>query len=206
MANISQMVTQTAQQLGVDPAIALEVAIAESNLNPNATSIAGALGVMQLEPSTAAQYGVTDPFDPAQNIRGGVLYLRDLLSRYGGNVAQALAAYDWGPGNLSKAMAQYGQDWLSHAPFETRNYVGKILGNLGSAYQVAVTPASVASGAVAMLAPSADSPTAPSIFDFASLTAGGDAGAGFMGLSPSSIFLLLAAGLGAYLLADLVFD
>jgi len=124
---IAGLIQQAAARYGVDPALALAVAQRESGLNPNAQSPAGAQGVMQLEPPTAAQYGVTNPFDPAQNIDAGVHYLADLIRQYG-DVAKALAAYNWGPGNVNAAIARYGANWLSAAPGETQNYVSAISG------------------------------------------------------------------------------
>lgn len=138
MSAIPQLVAQTAADQGVDANLALAVASAESNFNPYALSPAGAIGVMQLMPATAAQLGV-DPHDPGQNIQGGVSYLRRLLSEFGGDTAAALAAYNWGPGNVKKAITSYGGDWLSAAPSETRNYVSKILGSLSSAVAPEVT-------------------------------------------------------------------
>lgn len=143
----TQAITQAATQNGIDPNLALEVAIAESNLNPNAVSSAGAIGIMQLMPATAAQYGA-NPYDPLQNIDAGTSYLGDLLDRFGGNQVAALAAYDWGPGNVQNAMAKYGADWLSHAPTETKNYVAKILGNASTQYNVNIGPVPVPAGAL----------------------------------------------------------
>ena len=126
--SIAALVQQIASQFGLNPGLALAVATQESGLNPNATSRAGAQGVMQLEPATAQQYGVTNPFDPVQNITAGVKYLLSLLSEFGGDLGKALAAYNWGPENVTKAVDQYGASWLYYAPAETQNYVETLAG------------------------------------------------------------------------------
>jgi soluble lytic murein transglycosylase-like protein len=121
--NLVDLVTQEAQRQGVDPSIALAVARQESGIcqwradGSVITSSAGATGVMQLEPATAAALGV-DPYDVNQNIRGGVTYLKQLYQKYG-SWQQALAAYNFGPGNVDS-----GKNW----PSETLNYVKAILG------------------------------------------------------------------------------
>jgi hypothetical protein len=94
------------------------------------TSKTGALGIMQLMPDTAKALGV-DPYDAQQNLAGGLKFLGSLLKRYGGNVEEALAAYNWGPGNLDKAMKRHGGFSLDYLPKETRDYVNRIEGNMG---------------------------------------------------------------------------
>jgi soluble lytic murein transglycosylase-like protein len=136
--DISNQIVQTATSYGVDPRLALEVAMKESSLNPNVPdSSAGAIGIFQLEPPTAAQLGV-DPRDPMQNIDGGIRYLSQLIAKYAGNVAEALAAYDWGPGNMDKALAAHGITWMQYAPLETQDYVQTILGNVSGQYSFSV--------------------------------------------------------------------
>jgi hypothetical protein len=129
----SELVRQTALRYGVDPALALAVAKQESGLNQSARSSAGAIGVMQLMPGTAADLGV-NPSDLAQNVDGGVRYLRQQLDRFGGDPALALAAYNAGPG----AVQRYG----GVPPYsETQNYVTRILGSWeASAESPATTP------------------------------------------------------------------
>ena len=104
---------------GVDPRLVTAVIEVESAWDPRAVSRKGAMGLMQLMPATAVEYGVGNPFEPEENISGGVAYLRHLLDRYDQKIELALAAYNAGPGNVEK----YGDV----PPFrETQNYVRKI--------------------------------------------------------------------------------
>jgi soluble lytic murein transglycosylase-like protein len=119
MRPFDPLIDEHATLNGVSPDLVRAVIQAESAFNPRARSVKGAMGLMQLMPATAAQYGVVDPYDPRENIRAGVAYLASLLSRYAGNVELALAAYNAGPAAVQK----YG----SVPPYrETRNYVNKI--------------------------------------------------------------------------------
>jgi len=138
--DISALILSTAAAYGVDPRLALEVAVQESGLNESAVSPAGAIGVFQLMPATAADMGV-DPTDTTANIQGGVKYLSEMLARYGNNVAEALGAYDWGPGNMDKAIAAHGAGWMNYAPLETQDYVQTIVSNIQSQYSVALNSA-----------------------------------------------------------------
>ena len=114
------LIIENARQQGVRPDLVRAVMQVESAFNPRARSPKGALGLMQLMPATARQYGVMNAFDPSENVRAGVSYLRALLDRYGNDETLALAAYNAGPGAVDK----YGQ---AVPPYrETRNYVGKI--------------------------------------------------------------------------------
>lgn len=105
------------------------IAQTESHGNPNAVSPAGAQGLFQLMPSVQKQYGVTNPFDPAQSAKGARGLLSDLMQRFNGDMLKVTAAYNAGGGRVSGAIKQYGDDWLSHLPRETQQYVGRVAQN-----------------------------------------------------------------------------
>ncbi len=113
----------TSEKYGVDPDLVKSVIKVESNFNPNAISSKNAMGIMQLVPETAKDYKVNDPFDPEDNIDGGVRVLRDLMDYFNNNLKLALAAYNAGKG----AVIKYG---FKIPPYiETINYVDKVLGH-----------------------------------------------------------------------------
>lgn len=117
---ISNMVAAAAHKYGVDPRLAMAIAKTESNYEPAAVSEAGAVGVMQLMPDTAAALGVNNIYDPQDNIEGGVKYIKQLLNNFNGNVTEAIAAYNAGP----QAVKTYG----GIPPYaETKNYVEQVL-------------------------------------------------------------------------------
>lgn len=120
MATLMPLIEDAANQNNIDPALLHSIVQAESGYDVNARSRAGALGLTQLMPATAASLGVTNPFDAAQNLNGGAKYLNQLMGRFNGDLSLVLAAYNAGPGAVQK----YG----GVPPYnETRAYVQKVL-------------------------------------------------------------------------------
>jgi soluble lytic murein transglycosylase-like protein len=120
------MIEQNAAVHGVSPHLVRAVIQQESGFNPSAVSHKGAMGLMQLMPATATEFGVSNPYDPSENIRAGVAYLKGLLVRFEDNVELALAAYNAGP----TAVQKYG----AIPPYrETRDYVSRITSRIEAA-------------------------------------------------------------------------
>lgn len=121
-SQILNIVSQISKKYNVDEKLVQALIKQESGFNPNAKSTAGAIGLMQLMPSTAKNMGVNDSYNIVQNVEGGVKYLKSMLNKYNGNVILALAAYNAGPGavDLYDGVPPYK---------ETQNYVRNILAN-----------------------------------------------------------------------------
>jgi soluble lytic murein transglycosylase-like protein len=115
---LDPIIAKASNRYGVDAGLIKAVIKAESNFNSNAVSHAGAQGLMQLMPGTARSLGVSDSFDPEQNVMAGTRFLSDLLKRYNGDLDSALAAYNWGPGNVDKRP--------DRLPRETRDYLVRV--------------------------------------------------------------------------------
>jgi soluble lytic murein transglycosylase-like protein len=138
-------IAQAAARYNIDPAILHGLIQQESGFDPGARSSAGALGLTQLMPGTASSLGVANPLDPTQSIEGGARYLGEMLSKFGGNTEEALAAYNAGPG----AVSQYG----GVPPYaETREYVNKVLG-YANAYRQQSLAAGAGAGAASSTGP-----------------------------------------------------
>lgn len=126
-ATIDEAVENASRKYGVDKNLIMAVIKQESDFNPNSTSGAGAQGLMQLMPSTAAELGVTNSYDVQQNVDGGTKYLKEMLNMYGSSKEMALAAYNAGSGTLS-SRGVTNSSQISRLPYETRDYVKKVIG------------------------------------------------------------------------------
>jgi len=122
---VDAIIARAAEAHGVDAKLIEAVIKTESDFNPDAVSPVGAQGLMQLMPGTAEDLGVKDPFDAEENVQAGSRYLKQLLDRYDGDTGLALAAYNWGMGNLERHPERM--------PQETINYISKINGLLNQA-------------------------------------------------------------------------
>jgi soluble lytic murein transglycosylase-like protein len=124
------LILEHANAHALSPDFVRAVIQAESAFNPRARSAKGAMGLMQLMPQTAAEYHVIDAYNPADNIRAGVAYLKSLMTRFGNDVSLALAAYNAGPGAVEK----YGRTVPPYK--ETRSYVARIKSDTDAVHAV----------------------------------------------------------------------
>lgn len=122
--DIHQLIDRVAQKMDLPAKLVHSVVFAESSYRADAVSPAGAEGLMQLMPTTAQEVGVKNTFDPQDNLTGGCRYLKRLLNKYNGDLDHALAAYNWGQGNVDRK-------GLEQMPLETRNYVAKVKQGFG---------------------------------------------------------------------------
>ena len=122
-SEINTLIKTASAKNQIDPSLLRAVMVQESAFRPCAVSTAGAMGLMQIMPETADDLGLADPFDPAANVDAGARYLKQMLDRYHGNTALALAAYNAGPGRTDKA------NGIPQIP-ETIGYVSRILSNV----------------------------------------------------------------------------
>lgn len=140
-ASLEEIFTEASERYNVPKDLIKAIAKTESDFDPNATSGSGAQGLMQLMPATARELGVTDAYDPYQNVMGGTKYISQLLNKYDGDVKLALAAYNAGSGNVAK----YG----GIPPFkETQNYVVKVMNYMNGGVQVPDAYYTTAAGSI----------------------------------------------------------
>jgi hypothetical protein len=125
-ADLNDIIDKASSTYGVDKGLITSVIRAESDFDANSTSSKGAMGLMQLMPDTAKGLGVTNAYDPEQNVMAGTRFLKSLLDRYNGDVRKALAAYNWGMGNLERSTT-------GNLPEETRNYIARIMKSYSNA-------------------------------------------------------------------------
>lgn len=125
-ATIETLIRILAQAEGLPVEVCLRQCAAESSFRPEARSPRGALGLFQLMPGTAADLKV-NPQVWTQNVYGGIRYLAKLREHFHGDLRRALAAYNWGPGNVTRAIHGYGEAWETPIPKETAAYLKRIL-------------------------------------------------------------------------------
>lgn len=122
------------QQHGLPSGVLTRLVHQESRGNCDAVSPAGARGLCQFMPATARGMGV-NASDPVSSINGAAKYLEQMMDMFDGNIEKALAAYNYGPGNMRKLLRNHPGDWKSHLPAETRDYIAKVGSGIGLSYR-----------------------------------------------------------------------
>ncbi|HAK42181.1 MAG TPA: transglycosylase [Clostridium sp.] len=122
---IDKAIADSSTKYGVDENLIRAIIKTESNFDPNVVSPAGAKGLMQLMPCNIEHYGVTDPFSIEENIDAGTRHINDYLKTYNNDLNMALAAYNFGPGNMASRGISSSSDFYK-LPTETKNYLEKI--------------------------------------------------------------------------------
>ena len=159
----ADIINKHASKNNVDPNLIAAIIQTESSFNPNAKSGAGAAGLMQLMPGTAKGLGVSNSYDPDQNVAGGTKYIASLLKKYNGNLEYALAAYNAGPGNVDKWI-KAGK--MGNIPFaETKAYAPKVLANYSSISSGTNSPTSNSSSATKVKTTSSDGKTTTEVIN-----------------------------------------
>ena len=181
VSQYSSLVNAAAAKYGLDPGLLNAVIQTESSGDPNAVSSAGAQGLMQLMPTTAASLGVTNPFDPAQNIDAGARYLAQMINQFG-SIDAGLAAYNWGPGNVASGAAM---------PSSVQAYVSNVLSQAGGVGLPASVSAATGGPLVDLSGAAAATPTV----DILNQMGSGVASA--VGVDPTTGAVILTMGIAA---------
>lgn len=144
--SVNSIAKELEERHGLTPGLLAALVRQESGGRMDAVSPAGARGMTQFMPGTRqhmiSRYGVDPWRDPESALKATALYLSEIRETVGNDPAKMLAAYNWGPGRVRDAVARYGNDWLSHAPRETKGYVANIMRTIGQDINFSYTPGS----------------------------------------------------------------
>ena len=140
-AQLEAAVAEAAAHYTIERPLAFSQIQQESSWNEKAVNLhSGAMGLAQFMPATAREMGLVNPFDGVASAWAYAKYMHSLLVRFDNDIVKALAGYNWGQGNLARAIKKYGESWRAHAPRETREYVTKIMLRAQAEYIAAGEP------------------------------------------------------------------